>query len=146
MHPKTAQKPPKTPGNVTPNCVPPRGVACGAGGAACGADKRRASEGPFPKRIIITRRRHDQDMEPSSENRGQERSTRETAWRRHLSVRSANAVSMSYEGSGTYGEFLKTLRQQADPAPRCWRVKPDRVPSSVKTASLDRQRRQGCFI
>ena len=31
-------------------------------------------------------------------------------------------------------------------APRCRRVKPDRVPSSVKTASPDGQRRQGCFI
>ena len=48
---------------------------------------------------------HPVHTEPSSENRGQERSTCETAWRRHLSVRSANAVLMSYEGSGTYGEF-----------------------------------------
>ena len=43
-------------------------------------------------------------------------------------------------------ESLLTLRQQVDPALRCRRVKPDRVPSSVKTACLDRRRRQGCLI
>ena len=43
-------------------------------------------------------------------------------------------------------ESLLTLRQQVDPALRCRRVKPDRVPSSVKTAGLDWQRRQGCLI
>ena len=37
----------------------------------------------------------DQDMEPSSQNRGQERSTCEAVRRRHMRVRSADTVLMS---------------------------------------------------
>ena len=46
-----------------------------------------------------------EDMGPSSENRGQERSTCETARRRHLSVRSADAALMSTTGRGPMESF-----------------------------------------